>query len=69
VRGATNRRLEVVDHPKDDLETELVDLTSTPLSTLRDCDSRLLDASRSKVLEQVDRPRVNLGDSPPGRVD
>jgi hypothetical protein len=58
-----------VDHPKDDLETELVDVTSIPLSTLRDCDSGLLDTALSKVLEQVDRPRVNLGNQPPGRVD
>jgi hypothetical protein len=58
-----------VDHAKDDLETELVDLISIPLSTLLKCDQRLLVPSMSRALRQVDKLRVNLGNGPPGRAD
>jgi hypothetical protein len=58
-----------VDHPQDDLETELVDLTTISMSTLRSCDPHLLAASTAHILAQVMRPRSNFGTSPPGRVD
>jgi hypothetical protein len=58
-----------VDHRQGDLETELVDLTSIQLSTLRDCDARLLAPSMSRALKQIDKPRTNLGNQPPGRAD
>jgi hypothetical protein len=58
-----------VDHPQDDLETELVDLTSISMSTLRSCDPHLLAASMAHILMQVMKPRSNFGSAPPGRVD
>jgi hypothetical protein len=52
------------------VETDLIDLTGLSLSTLRACDATLLAPSLERVLQQVERPRVNLGgQGPPGRVD
>lgn len=52
------------------LETELLDLSGVSLSALRLIDDIVLNSSVHRILEQVDRPRVNLGGSgPPGRVD
>lgn len=58
-----------MDHPQDDLETELIDLTCISMSTLRSCDPHLLAASMARILAQVMKPRSNFGNSPPGRVD
>ena len=58
-----------MDHPQDDLETDLVDLTSISMSTLRSCDPHLLAASVAHMLTQVEKPRSNFGNAPPGRVD
>jgi hypothetical protein len=59
-----------VDHSPADVETELIDLSDVSLTMLRECDRSLLEASLERVLDQVDRPRANIGSSgPPGRVD
>jgi hypothetical protein len=59
-----------VDHPSEDVETELVDLSEVSLGGLRASDPELLNRSVSRLLRQIARPRLNLGTSgPPGRVD
>jgi hypothetical protein len=51
-------------------ETELLALTGVSLRTLRADQSRELAAAVALVLQQVSRPRANLGGSgPPGRAD
>lgn len=53
-----------------DVETELIDLSGFSLATLDQCDRAALADSVESLLEQVDRPRSNLGgQGPPGRVD
>lgn len=50
--------------------TEFVDLSEVSLSLLLECDSAVFESSTLRLLEQLDRPRVNLGGTgPPGRVD
>lgn len=52
--------------PDDALPTLLADLSDTPLSALR----RLaLPEERERLIQQVERPRLNLGTGPPGRAD
>ena len=53
----------------DDIETDLLDLTEIPISELRNCDSDLLARSMRRILLQVERPRANIGQGPPGRAD
>lgn len=53
-----------------DVETDLVDLSEVSLATMYRCDRGALADSVKHLLEQVDRPRSNLGGAgPPGRVD
>lgn len=49
------------------LETELPDLTGVHLAELPSL--ALLAAHRVVLLQQVERPRFNLGTGPPGRAD
>jgi hypothetical protein len=59
-----------VDLSPADVETDLIDLSEFSLATLHQCDRAALADSVENLLEQVDRPRSNLGGSgPPGRVD
>ncbi|GIJ48980.1 hypothetical protein Val02_58660 [Virgisporangium aliadipatigenens] len=52
-----------------ELETDLIDLTTLPISALRTFDEELLAPSVQRVLVQVQRPRNNIGTGPPGRAD
>jgi hypothetical protein len=58
-----------VDLSAEELRTDLLDLTDTSIDDLHRSDGRLLAVSLSRILRQIDRPRVNIGSSPPGRVD
>ncbi|MBU2667889.1 hypothetical protein KOI35_30695 [Actinoplanes bogorensis] len=59
-----------MDQSSQDVETELVDLSEVSLGMLRSTDPELLNESMSRLLEQVARPRLNIGNGgPPGRVD
>ena len=59
-----------MDQTSQDVETELVDLSEVSLGMLRSADPELLSDSMSRLLQQIARPRLNLGESgPPGRVD
>lgn len=65
-RGAQDRRALSPDH----VETELIDLTDVSLAWLHDCDAEILAPSIARLMDQVERPRANLGGTnPPGRVD
>jgi hypothetical protein len=56
--------------PGDVVETELSDLSAVSLAALRRLDAAALRPSVRRIMEQVDRPRANLGgQDPPGRVD
>ncbi len=50
----------------DDIETQLPDLTGVTLADLTRLD---LTPERRALLEQVERPRPNIGSGPPGRAD
>lgn len=50
-------------------ETELVDLSEIPLRELPHQPAEVLAPYLKKLYSQVERPRFNLGNSPPGRVD
>ncbi|GAA3731531.1 hypothetical protein GCM10022225_11750 [Plantactinospora mayteni] len=52
-----------------DVETELVDLSNDSLATLAGRDQELLARPLQRVMDQVERPRSNIGSGPPGRVD
>ncbi|MEN3613728.1 hypothetical protein AAH979_29785 [Plantactinospora sp. ZYX-F-223] len=52
-----------------DVETELVDLSNDSLATLAGRDQELLTRPLQRVMDQVERPRSNIGSGPPGRVD
>jgi hypothetical protein len=58
-----------VDHPSDDIQSELIDLTGISMEDLRHCDRSTLESSLEPLLRQVERPRHNFGSGPPGRVD
>lgn len=53
----------------EEFETDLVDLTELSISDLRTCAPSLLAHSMNRILRQVERPRANIGQSPPGRAD
>jgi len=53
----------------EDVETDLIDLAELPISQLRTCDRALLSRSMRRILIQVERPRANIGQGPPGRAD
>jgi hypothetical protein len=53
----------------EDIETDLLDLTEIPISDLRVYDDDLLTRSMRRILSQVERPRANIGQGPPGRAD
>jgi hypothetical protein len=59
-----------LDITPDTIETELADLRGIGLDEL--CRRRLQDALepfREVLINQVERPRINLGTGPPGRAD
>jgi hypothetical protein len=59
-----------VDLSPADVETDLIDLSELSLAALYQSDGSALTESVETLLEQVDRPRSNLGGTgPPGRVD
>jgi len=50
------------------LQTKLPDLSDVPLSALRDL--QFLDGELESILQQIAKPRFNLGGAgPPGRAD
>lgn len=56
--------------PDGSVETELLDLSEVSLSLLHMIDNSVLNSSVQRIMQQVDRPRANLGDTdPPKRVD
>jgi len=53
-----------------DVETELIDLSDQTLDEALDMNGRNLTPDLTRTLQQVSRPRANLGGSgPPGRAD
>jgi hypothetical protein len=58
-----------VDLSRGDVETELIDLSDIFFSMLRGWDTELLASSLRRVMNQVERPRANIGSGPPGRID
>jgi hypothetical protein len=58
-----------VDLFPESIETDLIDLTELPMSALRTCDRDVLAHSMKRILVQVERPRTNIGQGPPGRAD
>jgi hypothetical protein len=50
-------------------ETELLDLSEISLQDLPHQPAEFLEPYLKVLYSQVERPRYNLGDSPPGRVD
>jgi hypothetical protein len=65
------RRKRNVDHPAEDVSTDLVDLTETSFEDLLGCDDAIIAPSLTRFLRQIQRPRVNIGSGPPGatRID
>jgi hypothetical protein len=53
----------------DGRETELVDLTDISLRELSHQPAEDLASDFMILYSQVERPRFNLGNAPPGRVD
>jgi hypothetical protein len=52
------------------IETQLVDLSDTPIDqVLRAEDRERMRPFLETLYAQVERPRVNLGSGPPGRAD
>ena len=58
-----------VDQSHADIETHLVDIQDMPLGKLRECNRAQFAPYLEMLLQQVRRPRYNLGSGPPGRVD
>ncbi|MEU4236499.1 hypothetical protein [Actinoplanes sp. NPDC026619] len=58
-----------MDQSHADIETQLVDIQDMPLGKLRETDRAQLAPYLEALLQQVMRPRYNLGSGPPGRVD
>lgn len=58
-----------MDRRPGEIRTSLVDLTNASIEDLRHCDGGLIEPSLRRLLRQIERPRVNLGSGPPGRVD
>jgi len=58
-----------VDQSHADIETHLVDIQDMPLRKLREVDPAQFAPYVEVLLQQVRRPRFNLGSGPPGRVD
>ena len=53
----------------EDIETDLVNLSRMSMLDLSACDEGLLARSMRRILVQVERPRSNIGQGPPGRAD
>ena len=53
----------------EDIETDLPDLTRMSMADMRTVDSGLFARSMRRILLQVERPRANIGQGPPGRAD
>ncbi|MBU2668264.1 hypothetical protein KOI35_32605 [Actinoplanes bogorensis] len=52
------------------IETDLADLSGATLDQLcRQAPQDALEPFRRMLINQVDRPRVNIGTGPPGRAD
>lgn len=50
-------------------ETDLADLSGIGFDDLPPGQDDALEPFRETLLAQVDRPRINLGSGPPGRID
>jgi hypothetical protein len=53
----------------DGRETQLVDLSAVSLQGLAEQPREALEADLKILFSQVERPRYNLGNGPPGRAD
>jgi hypothetical protein len=54
----------------DSVESELIDFSGITLAALRLQDPGVYARSLSRLLEQIERPRINFNDGgPPGRAD
>jgi hypothetical protein len=53
----------------EDIETDLVNLSRMSMLDLSACDESVLARSMRRILVQVERPRSNIGQGPPGRAD
>jgi hypothetical protein len=60
------RRKRKVDHPAEDVSTDLVDLTEISFEDLPGCDDAIFARSLTRFLRQIQRPRVNVGSGPDG---
>ena len=58
-----------MDHPPEDVPTDLVDLTETSFEDLRNYDDAVLAPALKRFLKQIERPRSNVGSGPPDRID
>jgi hypothetical protein len=63
------RRTPNVDHPAEDVSTDVVDLTHTSFENLKGYDDAIFAASLARFLRQIERPRSNVGSGQPGRID
>jgi hypothetical protein len=52
-----------------EVETDLPDLQGVGFDELRSQRRDALEPFREILLQQVERPRINLGSGPPGRAD
>ncbi|WP_157239915.1 hypothetical protein [Catenuloplanes japonicus] len=53
-----------------DVQSDLIDLTEISMDDLRQCDPRIFAESLDRILQQIEKPRFNLGTGPPGqRID
>jgi hypothetical protein len=58
-----------VEHPAEDVQTDLVDLTEASFEDLCGCDDALFEPSLDRFLRQIERPRANIGSGQPDRID
>ena len=58
-----------MDHPAEDVQTDLVDLNETSFKDLCGFDDALLKPSLTRFLRQIERPRANVGSGSPDRID
>ena len=58
-----------MDHPAEDVSTDLVDLNETSFEDLAGYDDAIFTRSLTRFLRQIERPRANVGSGQPDRID